>query len=136
MLTTRRYYSRTHFTNVAPQIYGGRVRTHPETVVADARYRLARPPSPAGYVAQIASTWTYAGWPALRHVQAPTLVLAGDDDPLVPVANARLLARLVPNAELRVLEGAGHLFLLDGTPGVGPLITEFLNREDAGGPAN
>ena len=43
----------------------------------------------------------------------PALVLAGDDDPSVPVANARLLAARLPDATLHVIPGGGHLFLLD-----------------------
>jgi pimeloyl-ACP methyl ester carboxylesterase len=37
--------------------------------------------------------------------------MAGDDDPIVPLVNARLLARLIPNAELEIFD-CGHLFLL------------------------
>jgi pimeloyl-ACP methyl ester carboxylesterase len=37
--------------------------------------------------------------------------MAGDDDPIVPLVNARVLARLIPNARLEVFD-CGHLFLL------------------------
>jgi pimeloyl-ACP methyl ester carboxylesterase len=60
-------------------------------------------------------------------VQASTLLLGGDDDPIVPLANAPIIARLVPNAELHVVEGGGHLFLLDGTAGIGRRIGHFLD---------
>ena len=43
----------------------------------------------------------------------PTLVVAGDDDPAVPLTNARLLAARIPDARLHVIRGGGHLFLLD-----------------------
>jgi len=128
LLTPRRYYSREHFTRVAPALYGGRARTHPETLTREMHHRLARPPSPAGYLAQMVATWTYSGYPLLHRVRAPTLVIAGDDDPIVPLANARLLARLVPDAELHVVPGGGHLLLIDGTPGVGAVIGAFLDR--------
>lgn len=63
----------------------------------------------------------YQGWAAATHdsthrlqrVRVPTLVLHGSNDKLVPVANAEMLARRVPGAELRVIRGAGHLFLFD-----------------------
>jgi pimeloyl-ACP methyl ester carboxylesterase len=127
LLSPRRYYSRKHFVRVAPQLYGGRARTHPEVITGQVEPRLARPPSPVGYLSQVFSTWTYSGLATLHRVRAPTLVLAGDDDPIVPLANARMLARLIPTAELRVI-GGGHLFLIDGTPGVGQEIVEFLSR--------
>jgi pimeloyl-ACP methyl ester carboxylesterase len=50
--------------------------------------------------------------PWLRTLRQPTLVLAGDDDPIVPLVNARILAVCIPNARLRIVRGGGHLFLL------------------------
>ena len=44
-------------------------------------------------------------------VYTPTLVLAGDDDPIVPLINARILAARIPDARLRVVDCC-HLFLL------------------------
>lgn len=48
----------------------------------------------------------------LRRISAPTLVLHGARDELTPVANARLLARAVPGADLRLVD-AGHAYLLE-----------------------
>ena len=89
------------------------------------QYRLARPPSPVGYLAQVASSWTYTGF-GLPSITAPTLVLAGDGDPIVPMVNPRLLSRCIPHATMHVVTG-GHLFLLDGTPGPGESIQQFLD---------
>jgi poly(3-hydroxyalkanoate) depolymerase len=129
LMTPRRYYSREYFNRVAADLYGGRVRTHPESVSAEIQYRLARPPSPTGYLAQIAATWTYSGFPILHRIQAPTLIMAGDDDPIVPLVNAHLLKWLIPEAELSVVRGGGHLFLLDGTRDVASTITRFLDQQ-------
>jgi 3-oxoadipate enol-lactonase len=49
----------------------------------------------------------------LSQIRAPTLVLTGSADRLVPPANSVLLARSIPGARLRVLEGAGHVFPLE-----------------------
>lgn len=57
----------------------------------------------------------------------PTLILAGDDDPVIPLANARLMARRMPSARLRVVEGGGHLFLLDQPETVVGDIAAFLD---------
>jgi pimeloyl-ACP methyl ester carboxylesterase len=43
----------------------------------------------------------------------PTLVLAGDDDRIVPVVNPRILARLMPDTRLHIVRDGGHLFLLE-----------------------
>jgi pimeloyl-ACP methyl ester carboxylesterase len=55
--------------------------------------------------------WTSIPW--LHRVTQPTLILAGDDDPVIPLANARFMARRMPAARLRVVEGGSHLFLID-----------------------
>jgi len=56
------------------------------------------------------------------------LVMGGDDDPIVPVANARILANLIPNATLHVFPG-GHLEPLTAATDFGPRITQFLTRQ-------
>jgi pimeloyl-ACP methyl ester carboxylesterase len=46
--------------------------------------------------------------PALAEVDAPTLVIHGDADPLIPLEGGRDTARAIPGAELLVIEGLGH----------------------------
>jgi pimeloyl-ACP methyl ester carboxylesterase len=58
-------------------------------------------------------------------IRQPTLVIGGDDDPIVPLANARLLARLIPRGELHVFAG-GHIDPLLAPADIGPRITRFL----------
>jgi pimeloyl-ACP methyl ester carboxylesterase len=53
-------------------------------------------------------------------------VISGDDDPLVPVANAQMLARRIPNARLEIVERAGHLLLFDDAENVAPRIRRFV----------
>jgi pimeloyl-ACP methyl ester carboxylesterase len=43
-------------------------------------------------------------------VQAPTLVVHGTEDEMLPVANASLIAERIPDARLEIMEGVGHLF--------------------------
>ena len=56
-----------------------------------------------------------------------TLVLCGDDDPVTPHVNHRVMARLIPSARLHTVKGGGHLTLLDSAHEVGPVITAFLH---------
>jgi pimeloyl-ACP methyl ester carboxylesterase len=65
-------------------------------------------------------------WGAPWSVRQPTLVLTGDDDPIVPPANSRILASLIPGAQLEVIRGGGHLMLFDSPALVGPCVAEFL----------
>jgi pimeloyl-ACP methyl ester carboxylesterase len=49
----------------------------------------------------------------LKHIQAPTLVMHGDRDAMDPLANARLMADRIPDAELALVHGAGHAYALE-----------------------
>jgi poly(3-hydroxyoctanoate) depolymerase len=70
--------------------------------------------------------------PWLPTLRQPTLVLAGDDDPIVPLVNARILARRIPRARLQVVHGGGHLFILERPAGMAELVARFLH---SGAPA-
>ena len=54
--------------------------------------------------------------------------MAGDDDPLIPLVNMRLLAWRIPNSELHVIDD-GHLFLVTRAEAVAPIIMKFLEEE-------
>ena len=129
MLTPRRYYSRAYLESIAPTIYGGRARTDPNYLSQEAQVRLARPPSVRGYVGQMLAISTFTTLPNLHRIQAPTLVITGDDDPLVPIVNARVLARRIPGAVLHVVRDAGHLMLLDSVETVAPVLDAFLGND-------
>ena len=91
--------------------------------------RLQHPPGPLGYAYQL---YAVAGWsslPWLRRVEHPSLVIAGEDDPSVPLRNARMLAARLPHARLHVVRGGGHLFLLDEPENVVGVIRSFLDED-------
>lgn len=88
--------------------------------------RLRQPPPVLGYAYQLAagSAWSSLAW--LHRIEAPTLVLSGERDELVPAANGVQLARLLPNSRLCVLPGEGHLFMWDPDTAALPLVEDFL----------
>lgn len=90
--------------------------------------RFVRPPSTYGYATQLYAVYGWSSIPWLHRLGMPTLVLTGDDDPLVRPRNGRILTCLIPNARLTVLEGAGHLFLLDQTAETADLVDRFLQE--------
>lgn len=121
-----RYYLPWFVQAVGPWIYGGRQRAG----MVAAGFHSA-PPGLGAYYGQALAMATWTSLPWLHRIAAPTLVLAGDDDPLVPVINARTLARGIPDAQLQVLRGAGHLFLLDSPERVAPRLAAFLAADSA-----
>lgn len=126
MSTPRRYLSRRYMDAVAADIYGGEVRENPELVSQHAA--RIRPPTIRGYLYQLlaGAGWTSVHW--LHRLRQPTLILAGDDDPIVPLVNARLMAALIPNSRLHVIRGGGHLFLLVQARELAPEIKDFLGH--------
>jgi poly(3-hydroxyalkanoate) depolymerase len=126
LATPRRYYQPDYYRRIAGRVYGGEARQNPDALLHGTLARFITPPSMRGYLGQIyaISAWTSLPW--LRTVQQPTLVLAGDDDPIVPLVNGRILARCLPHARLHVIPGGGHLFLLERPAEAAGLISEFL----------
>jgi pimeloyl-ACP methyl ester carboxylesterase len=74
--------------------------------------------------------------PFLPLVSQPTLIVSGADDPIIPLANARLMHRLIPDARLHIFPG-GHLGLVTEARQLAPVVSEFLTAERpaAGRPA-
>jgi pimeloyl-ACP methyl ester carboxylesterase len=71
----------------------------------------------------------------LHRVTAPSLILHGERDRLVPVANARRLAAAIPDAELHVIEGTGHSAELERRDEVLAIVCDWLaRRAPAAGP--
>ncbi len=64
-------------------------------------------------------------------IRAPTLVITGDDDPLVPPENSRFLAERIPGAELVVFPGGRHAFNVEFEEESNSAVLEFIGRHSA-----
>ncbi|MFY9778617.1 MAG: alpha/beta fold hydrolase, partial [Trebonia sp.] len=84
-----------------------------------------RPVSRRGYLYQLTASAGWTSLPVLRLIRQPTLILAGDDDPIIPLANGRLMAALLPDARLHVYPD-GHLGLLTRAAELAPVVSDFL----------
>ena len=109
----------------------GWAEAHPEVVQAWLEYRAAHPLDPAGYQAQLAVGLGLLAEaacfePKLANVQAPTLILAGAHDKVVPPGNADLLAARIPDSRVHVLPDAGHLFPFEDPEAANAVILRFL----------
>jgi pimeloyl-ACP methyl ester carboxylesterase len=108
---------------VAGSMFGGRLRKEPELVRT---MHIRRPTNALAAMYRLAPLFGWTSLPWLRKIKHPTLVVAGDDDPITPLVNHRIIAALVPRASLHIVRGGGHLVLLDSAPEVAPVITSFL----------
>jgi poly(3-hydroxyalkanoate) depolymerase len=126
MLTPRRHRDPEYAATVAPLIYGGSMREDPQRG-AQLLHAATRAGPRRGYYYQLAATTGWSSLPFLPMLRQPTLVLAGDDDPIIPLVNAHVLARLIPRAELHVYHG-GHLGILTESDELAPVIDDFLSH--------
>jgi pimeloyl-ACP methyl ester carboxylesterase len=99
---------------------------------------IRRPTNALAAMYRLAPLFGWTSLPWLRKIRQPTLVVAGDDDPITPLVNHRIIAALVPRASLHIVRGGGHLVLLDSAPEVAPVITSFLRsgRATPGAPGD
>jgi pimeloyl-ACP methyl ester carboxylesterase len=108
---------------IAGDIYGGSMRGAPDRVREHLRH--VRWSSDYGYYLQLLAGLGWSSLPWLRLLPQPTLVMSGADDPLVPVANAQILAKLIPDARLVSIDD-GHLFLVTSAAESASIVSEFL----------
>jgi poly(3-hydroxyalkanoate) depolymerase len=123
LLTPRRFLDHDYAVRVAGELYGGSARTDASTV----KHLFDRQPmagSAAGYFHQLLAASAWNSLFALPLIRQPTLIVAGADDPIVPVANARIMGRLLPHATMH-LHGGGHVDPVTNAAAFAPLIESF-----------
>jgi poly(3-hydroxyalkanoate) depolymerase len=125
MLTPRRHRDPEYTRRIAGHIYGGTMRAEPERA-AQALHAASRLGPGRGYYYQLAASAGWSSLPFLRLIRQPTLVIAGEDDPIVPVVNARIMVRLIPDARLHVHRG-GHIALITEASEFAPVVEDFLD---------
>ena len=96
-----------------------------------AQAMMQYPPTATGMRGQMAAILAHDTYDRLPRITAPTLVMAGDADPMVDPANARILAERVPGAELRLFPGLRHGFTAEKPDEVNAALLDFLGRHVA-----
>jgi poly(3-hydroxyalkanoate) depolymerase len=124
MVTPRRYLDRAYLQRIAGDVYGGLARIDTEEIAA-AIHDYNRAGMSRGYLYQLTASSGWTSVPFLPLLRQSTLILAGDDDPIIPLANARLMKRLIPDARLHVYQG-GHLGLVTEAAELAPVVDAFL----------
>lgn len=113
------------------EIYGGLARYRPDAVRKLLKADLES--HGRGLALQLLAAMTWTTLPMAWFIWQPALILAGSDDPMVPLINARILADQIPSGRLHTHEG-GHLDALLDPERFGPLISKFLTAKRPGVP--
>ena len=110
MITPQRFLDHRYAAKIAPGLYGGSARRDPHMIkrVFDRQLMAG---SRVGYLHQLLAGVGWTSLFALPLIRQPTLIVAGSDDPIIPLANAKIMNRLLPNATLHVHDG-GHVELI------------------------
>ena len=109
---------------ILPYIYDA--ATPREKIEQDVSLRQPWLPSPAGYMAQLMAVLAWESYSRIAQIAAPTLVIHGKSDALVPLGNGELIAGRITGAKLVLLDHASHLFLTDQTEAANKEILDFL----------
>jgi len=96
----------------------------------DLAVRLAANVPNEGYLAQLGGIRAWQGTlPRLPAITAPTLVIHGESDELVPPENSRIIARAIPNATLVMIPNASHIYFTDQADAASNAILSFLGQQ-------
>jgi 3-oxoadipate enol-lactonase len=114
------------FWMTAPYNYAPSTPRH--LIEEDLEATLRSPLKRESYQAQLLAIRTWAGsHDRLRSLYKRTLVMHGDSDQLIPTENGRILARVIPGAELVIIHGAGHRLMTDKLDDASRTILTFLD---------
>jgi pimeloyl-ACP methyl ester carboxylesterase len=128
LLTRSRYTAEEAGRLAAPYLFHRALTEDPAAVEEALQKRLLRSGSPIGYRRQLQATLRWSSLTRLRGLRVPTLVLHGDHDRLIPQANGRLIARLIPGARFYNIKGAGHVYSTDAPGEAARVVVKFLEE--------
>jgi poly(3-hydroxyalkanoate) depolymerase len=126
MLTPRRFSDPDYAASIAAELYGGTVRTRSNDV-ARLFVRQLHAGSEIGYLHQLLAGAVWTSLFALPALRQQTLIVAGTDDPIIPVANAYIMKCLLPHSRLHLHSG-GHIDLVHNAAELVPVIERFLRE--------
>ena len=124
MVTPKRFRNPAYGASIAAQLYGGVVREHGQDV-AELLIRQLHAGSKKGYLHQLMAGSVWTSLFALPAIRQRTLIIAGTDDPIVPMINARIMNGLIPRTTLHA-HGGGHIDLILAADVFGPVVDDFL----------
>ena len=112
---------------ISPFIYDR--GTPPERIAEDTEVRRKWYPTSDAYSAQLQAILAWEAYSRIAKIAAPTLVVHGEKDQLVPAENGKMIAARIPGAKLVLLPNASHIFITDQTEAAHAAILSFLGAQ-------
>ena len=104
------------------------IDNNPELVEEWVALYLKNPPDPVGRIRQFQAVFSHDTYESLPYIKAPTLVITGDEDKMIPPGNSTVLASKIPNSKFVILEGVGHGFCTEVLEDTTRTILDFLEQ--------
>lgn len=123
LIGPKRYTDPKFLENHGGSLYGGEYRRNPRLLREHGRHMKSQ--RGRGYYYQLLAGWGWSSLLWLGSLHQPTLVMHGNDDPIIPLINAKILTARIRRAKLHVIDD-GHLFLVSRACEVAPVIRKFL----------
>lgn len=123
MMSPKRYIDRDFLAKNFETLYGDAVKG-----VGEFSINMV-PPSVKGYLYQLTAMMGYSTLTFIRRIKCKSLVIMGDQDQIVPLVNGRFLNYMLPRSRLKVIKGAGHLFLLTRRDETVQTIRDFFGEQ-------
>lgn len=122
MATPARYTDPNYLMDNYEKLYGD------EIDFAHKAHFPIKAPTARGYAYQLLAMLGWTSAPFLPFIKAPTLIMTGDKDKIVPMVNSKMIKRLIPGAKLHVVPGGGHLFIVSRIREIVPVMQAFLDE--------
>lgn len=104
------------------------IKEQPNDFEQIVKLRLLNPVSDQTHFAQLQAAATFNAETRVSEIKAPTLVITGDEDTLVPPANSHNLAAQIPGATLHMIAGGGHMFFIEQSEQFNHAVIEFIDH--------
>jgi len=115
------------FRAMRPYVYDS--ATPLERIEEDLAIRRKWFPRPEAYLAQLHGIFAWEAYPRLERIAAPTLVIHGQSDQLVPAGNSELIAAKISGSKLVMLPHASHIFTTDQPEASRHVVMDFLRGQ-------
>lgn len=114
----------------APILYSQTfIENQRDLVAEDIQKRIELPIQPYAYMLQLQACLAHDTSSEIDQIIAPTLVIHGNEDKLVPYQNGVTLAETIPGAEFLTIQGAGHIYVSEANDLVNKRVLEFLKNK-------
>lgn len=107
------------------------IREHPREIERVIELRLNNPVTDAAHFAQLQAAATFDVAERVSETKAPTLVITGDEDTIVPPGNSGNLAAQIPQARLISIAGGSHMFFIEQPEKFNQAVIEFINQVES-----